>query len=48
MEGLYGGLGQPGLSKVQALRQAQLALLANPRFAHPFYWSPFILVGNWL
>jgi CHAT domain-containing protein len=75
----------PGLPKIEALRQAQLALLhgqhpagevvahdkrgllvleadrgdssvgALPRFpvhpeapyAHPFYWAPFILIGNW-
>lgn len=36
------------LSKAEALRQAQLALLHNPKFQHPYYWSPFILVGNWL
>jgi CHAT domain-containing protein len=35
------------LSKIAALRQAQLTLLAQPRYAHPFYWAPFILMGNW-
>ena len=76
--------GQPGLPKVEALRQAQLALLrgtrtpgapahtasragvvvadassepggALPRFrpdprapyAHPAFWAPFVLMGNW-
>jgi CHAT domain-containing protein len=43
----YGGL-KNGLSKAEALQQAQLALLANPEYAHPYYWSSFILVGNWL
>jgi CHAT domain-containing protein len=76
---------QPGLPKIEALRQAQLTLLQgqqpggdvvaqgkrslidpvvehrdsstsalprfpwNPRapYAHPFYWAPFILIGNW-
>jgi CHAT domain-containing protein/Tfp pilus assembly protein PilF len=78
---------QPKLPKIEALRQAQLALLQgqkpvrkrvaqgqrgisvnapgaepsdsstaalprfplNPRapYAHPFYWAPFILIGNW-
>ncbi len=70
----------PGLSKLEALREAQLALLTGsmketgpnpqrsqvvsgpepeeagrPRFqpdpnapyAHPYYWAPFILIGNW-
>lgn len=36
-----------GASKAKALRQAQLALLKQPKYSHPFYWAPFILVGNW-
>ncbi|WP_404787107.1 CHAT domain-containing protein [Altericista sp. CCNU0014] len=39
---------QPGVSKAQALRQAQLSLLKSPRYQHPYYWAPFVLVGNWL
>ena len=61
------------LSKAEALRQAQLALLqsagsgskkgekagrgveraddaqerSGPSFSHPYYWAPFILMGNW-
>jgi CHAT domain-containing protein len=35
-------------SKAEALRRAQLSLLSgNSRYAHPFYWAPFILIGNW-
>ncbi|HAC63114.1 MAG TPA: hypothetical protein DCF68_06125 [Cyanothece sp. UBA12306] len=34
--------------KAEALRQAQLSLLHSPEFSHPFYWSAFVLVGNWL
>ena len=48
MGAFYQALGQPGVSKVQALRLAQRKLISDPRFAHPFYWAPFILVGNWL
>ncbi|MDZ7956945.1 MAG: CHAT domain-containing protein [Aulosira sp. DedQUE10] len=36
--------------KAEALRNAQLFLLSgelNPRFKHPYYWAPFVLVGNW-
>jgi CHAT domain-containing protein/tetratricopeptide (TPR) repeat protein len=63
----------PGITKAEALRQAQLAILhraadaatppqgspaggspvgaskqspASP-YANPFYWAPFILIGNW-
>jgi len=35
-----------GLNKAEALRQSQLALLKGKN-AHPFYWAPFILMGNW-
>ncbi len=32
-------------SKAEALRQAQLSARNNPKYANPFYWSPFILIG---
>jgi CHAT domain-containing protein/Tfp pilus assembly protein PilF len=32
--------------KVDHLRQATLEVMRNPRYAHPFYWAPFVLVGN--
>ena len=35
-------------NKAQALRQAQLNLINSPQFRHPYYWSPFVMVGNWL
>lgn len=36
-----------GRSKAQALRAAQLEVLRSEGRAHPFFWSPFILVGDW-
>ena len=39
---------QSSVNKAEALRQAQLALIKSKDFNHPFYWSPFVLVGNWL
>ena len=44
----YQALKTPGISKAEALRQAQLSLLRSPKYQHPFYWSAFILLGNWL
>jgi CHAT domain-containing protein len=35
-------------SKAEALQKAQLELLRGKHFVHPFFWSAFILVGNWL
>ena len=43
----YRGLIQDGLGKAEALRRAQLALLKNPKYTHPYYWSPFVAIGNW-
>jgi CHAT domain-containing protein/Tfp pilus assembly protein PilF len=34
-----------GVGKVEALRQAQLALLRDKRYADPYYWSGFVLIG---
>jgi CHAT domain-containing protein len=48
MASFYQALGDTNLSKAQALRQAQISLKADPSFAHPAFWSPFILIGNWL
>ncbi|MDD1620048.1 MAG: CHAT domain-containing protein [Methylococcaceae bacterium] len=47
MTNFYANMTQ-SLGKAEALRQAQLKLLNDPKMSHPFYWSPFILVGNWL
>ncbi len=44
----YRQLSDPSLSKADALREAQLAMLHGSRFAHPVYWSSFLLIGNWL
>ncbi len=35
-------------TKAEALRRAQLLLLDQPRFHHPYYWASFVLIGNWL
>ena len=34
-------------TKAEALRQSQLALLHSKQYNHPYYWAPFVLVGNW-
>jgi CHAT domain-containing protein len=32
------------MSTAEAMRQAKLSQI--PIFSHPFYWSPFILIGD--
>jgi len=44
----YLNLKDAKVSKAEALRQAQIKLIKRDNFEHPFYWSAFILVGNWL
>ncbi|MEQ9550902.1 MAG: CHAT domain-containing protein [Coleofasciculus sp. G3-WIS-01] len=44
----YQVLAQANVTKAEALRQAQVALLQQSRFRNPYYWAPFVLVGNWL
>lgn len=44
----YAYLKDAGASKAEALRRAQVELSRESGFRHPFYWSPFILVGAWL
>ncbi|HBB33161.1 MAG TPA: hypothetical protein DDZ80_12130 [Cyanobacteria bacterium UBA8803] len=48
MAEFYRDLIQPNVTKAEALRQAQLALLQQSKYQHPFYWAPFVLIGNWL
>jgi CHAT domain-containing protein len=36
-----------GQLKAEALRRAQIATMRDPRFAHPYYWSAFIILGDW-
>jgi CHAT domain-containing protein/Flp pilus assembly protein TadD len=48
MRRLYQELAQHQTTKSEALRQAQLSLLRDPANRHPFYWAPYVLVGNWL
>lgn len=48
MQQFYKILTDSPTTKATALQQAQLALLKNPRYQHPQYWAPYVLVGNWL
>jgi CHAT domain-containing protein len=34
-------------SSVAAMRDAQLAMISGKKYSAPFYWAPFVLVGEW-
>jgi CHAT domain-containing protein len=54
MQNFYRARGEHRLNKAEALRAAQLAFIegynSTPRtaiFKRPYYWGPFVLVGDW-
>ncbi|MEL6939003.1 MAG: CHAT domain-containing protein [Cyanobacteria bacterium J06598_1] len=47
MNQFYTELSQ-GKTKAEALQQAQIKLIENERFQHPYDWAAFILIGNGL
>jgi CHAT domain-containing protein len=53
MRSFYREVRRPGVSKAEALRRAQRAFLDEPEageadLRHPFYWSAFLLINDWL
>jgi len=36
-----------GKDKADALKEAQIKIMEKPEYSHPYYWAPFILVGDW-
>jgi CHAT domain-containing protein len=36
-----------GLAPADALRRAQLYIMRQPKWNHPFYWAAFSLQGEW-
>lgn len=36
------------MSKAAALQQAQIGLIRSGKWAHPYYWAGFVLMGKWL
>jgi CHAT domain-containing protein len=30
-----------------AMRASQLSMIAGKKYSAPFYWAPFVLVGDW-
>jgi len=37
---------EPAGGRAEALRRSQLALASNKDTSHPFFWAPFVLVGD--
>ena len=37
---------EPASGRAEALRRSQLALASEKDTSHPFFWAPFVLVGD--
>ena len=48
MAEFYHQLATKTSGKAEAARQAQLSLLHHSWYKHPYYWAPYVLIGNWL
>ncbi|HEY9642456.1 MAG TPA: CHAT domain-containing protein, partial [Coleofasciculaceae cyanobacterium] len=48
MNQFYKELSRNPISKAEALRRAQRSLIADPNYKEPHFWSPYVLLGNWL
>jgi CHAT domain-containing protein len=48
MNQFYQELSQNPISKAEALRRSQRSLMTNPNYKEPHFWSPYVLLGNWL
>ena len=44
----YRELQKPGTSRAVALQRAQQKVLAEPRYDHPGFWAPFLMINSWL
>ncbi len=52
MERFYGallehGAGAAAVDKASALRLAQRHVMGTKGFEHPYFWSPFVMMGDW-
>ena len=47
MRNFYQGLLRDDLSKAGAIREAQMEMIASQDYAEPYFWAPFVIMGNW-
>ncbi|HXU30700.1 MAG TPA: CHAT domain-containing protein, partial [Thermoanaerobaculia bacterium] len=47
MARFYRGMWRNGLAPAAALREAQRSLRREPRYRDPYFWSGFVLQGDW-
>jgi CHAT domain-containing protein len=40
-------LSKEGTSAIAAMRASQQKMIAGKKYSAPFYWAPFVIVGEW-
>lgn len=46
MTSFYRHLETKGMNKSAALKEARMQMIRNGKYSHPYYWAPFVLIGN--
>jgi CHAT domain-containing protein/tetratricopeptide (TPR) repeat protein len=46
MINFYRNLSQNTLNHAAALKQARIEMIHSGKYSHPYYWSPFVLIGS--
>jgi CHAT domain-containing protein len=46
MTSFYKNLETQGMNKAAALREARLEMIRSKKYSHPYYWAPFVLIGD--
>lgn len=46
MTSFYRHLATKGMNKAAALKEARMQMIGNGKYSHPYYWAPFVLIGN--
>jgi CHAT domain-containing protein len=48
MKKFYENWQKKGMNKTESLRKAQMTLKSMPQYQHPYYWAPFVMIGDWM
>lgn len=46
MQSFYRNMEQGKMTKVVALQKARQQMIQSGKYSHPYYWAPFVLIGN--
>ena len=47
MINFYDNLVNKKMTKAEALRQVQINFFKDEKYSHPYFWAPYVMVGNW-